>query len=383
MRTAKSTQKWASPPLESGPEPPHPKSAAHAKEETPEEAKTANSTSLCILSLSSLALVAGSRRFKEVSELSEIHSPEGLCSRRCHHMIDLIIDYDEALRVKRGDLAVIQGETFRCRSSNPALSHIPLIIKRLQCIDRRTYDFKVYEADQLRRLRGHPNIISLYSYWSEKSESPYIYKVLVLLLEAGPQGNVMQYVQEMAGETARFILKCAGDIAKGLAALHASQLIHGGVRPSSIYVAADGTLLLGELCKAELDSAKQTHQLFSKVMIGEAMENTLVYWAPELLLKQEGYTKAVDLWALGVTIYELATHKHPFRIFDESAFREDVASANVDYSVLSGMPEVQVLVGHLLVSDPAKRWEAQDVLAYIQSYLVVDIQRRWRGCINL
>jgi len=311
------------------------------------------------------------RRFKDVAELSEIHSPE-----------ELIIDYDEAIKAKKGELQLIQGEAFRCRANNPSLAHIPLILKRLQCIDRRTYDFKVYEADQLRRLRGHPNLVSLHSYWSEKSNSAYVYKTLVLLLEAGPTGNLAEYLSEMETpkNQVRFILKCAGDIAKGLVAIHTLNLIHGGIKPNSIYVSLDGSLILGELCKAELDTARQTQQLFTKMLIADAIRHTLIYWAPELF-GSGAYTSAIDLWSLGVTLYQMATQKQPFRTTDEVSFREDLLAGNVDWEPLSDMPEVDVLVRHLLLLDSDKRWDAKDVLAYIQSYLVIDIQRRWRGCI--
>ncbi len=60
--------------------------------------------------------------------------------------------------------------------------------------------------------------------------------------------------------------------------------------------------MLGELGKAELDSARQTHLLFSKVLIQDAMPHTLVYWAPEVL-KLDRYSSAADMWSLGVTMF--------------------------------------------------------------------------------
>lgn len=56
---------------------------------------------------------------------------------------ELQIDYTQALSIRRGDLAIIQGEVFRCRPKAEHLDNVPLIIKRLDCVDRRTYDLKV------------------------------------------------------------------------------------------------------------------------------------------------------------------------------------------------------------------------------------------------
>ena len=74
--------------------------------------------------------------------------------------------------------------------------------------------------------------------------------------------------------------------------------------------------MLGELGKVELDAARHTHQLFSKVLIAEAMPHTLAYWAPEVLNLQRYGTKA-DMWSLGVTMYQIVTGEHPFNTGDE------------------------------------------------------------------
>jgi len=77
---------------------------------------------------------------------------------------EIQIDFTEVLNQKKGDLAIIQSDTFKCSPAAIHLRHIPLVIKRLECIDRRIYDLKVYESDTFMRFRGHPNIVSLYSY---------------------------------------------------------------------------------------------------------------------------------------------------------------------------------------------------------------------------
>ena len=283
------------------------------------------------------------------------------------------------IKPKKGSLPVIEGECFHCRANNPQLANMPLILKRLQCIDRRIYDFKVYEADQLRRIRGHANLLSLYSFWSEKSNSPYVYKVLVLLLEDAPLGTLDDYLNERDTRDIRFLLKCAGDVTKGLLTLHTLNIIHGGVKPSSIYIGSDRRLIVGELSRAEMDVARQTKQLVANMLIADTIPNTLMYLAPELF-RDGVYTSAIDMWALGVMLYKLATQKPPFRINDEASFSEDLLSANVDWEAVSQLPELEVLLRHLLVVDPKKRWDAKDVLSYIQSYLIIDIQRCWRGC---
>lgn len=290
-----------------------------------------------------------------------------------------MIDYEEVIKPKKGSMPLIEGECFHCRASSPQLAHIPLILKRLQCIDRRIYDFKVYEADQLRRIRDHPNLVTLYSFWSEKSNSPYVYKVLVLLLENTSLGTLDDYLHQKHTRDIRFLLKCAGDVAKALLTLHTLNIIHGGIKPSAVYMGTDKRLIVGELSRAEMDVARQTKQLVTNMLLASSIPDTLMYWAPELF-RDEVYSSAIDMWALGVMLYKLATQKPPFRTFDEASFSEDLLSANVDWEGVVALPELEVLLRHLLVVDPRKRWDAKDVLSYIQSYLIIDIQRCWRGC---
>eukprot|EP00164_Ancoracysta_twista_P003101 GFYU01004136.1.p1 GENE.GFYU01004136.1~~GFYU01004136.1.p1 ORF type:complete len:736 (-),score=254.85 GFYU01004136.1:493-2700(-) len=302
------------------------------------------------------------------SELSAIRSVD-----------ELHIDYRRALNIKRGDLAIIQGEVFRCCPVATHLSDIPLILKRLDCVDRRTYDLKVYEADTFSRFQGHANIVSLYSYWSEKPSSPYTYKTLVLLMEEGILGDVLStVVKNPVRPSNRLALRYLCDIAKGLIAVHNCNIIHGRIKPSSIYLDANNTAMIGEFGKVELDSARQTHQLFSKLLIGEAIPKTLVYWAPELL-KLEKYGKQIDMWALGVTMYQVVTGEHPFNVEDENLFREDALHANFDMSRLEGFPRLAVIMQNLLRIEPEQRWTANQVLAYAQYDFALDIQRAWRG----
>jgi len=303
----------------------------------------------------------------------------------CIHTVDEVeVDFGNTLSRKHGDLHVIQGEVFKCSPRAPTLAHCPLILKKLECVDRRTYDLKVYEADTFQRFRGHPNIISLYSYWSEPSHSNYVYKTLVLMYEEGVSGDlknlVVNHKQRVNGwrPDTRTALRYMCDIAKGLIALHNCKFIHARVKPSSVYMDSKNTCMLGEMGKVELDSARHTHHFFSKLLIGEAIPRVLVYWAPELL-KLEKYGTAVDLWALGVTMYELITGQHPFPVNDEMKFREAVLTGAVDWSLLEDYEELENIIRNLIRPDPKDRWTAHEVLTFAQMKFAVEVQRVWRG----
>lgn len=153
------------------------------------------------------------------------------------HIDEIQIDHNAVLAIKRGDLAIIQGEVFKCNPNAPHLRAIPLVLKRHDCVDRRIYDLKVYECDTFMRFRGHPNIISLYSYWAEKASSPYQYKALVCLYEEALLGDMLKtVVLNPVRPSNRLAMKYLCDISKGLSSLNNCNIIHGSIKPSSIYI---------------------------------------------------------------------------------------------------------------------------------------------------
>lgn len=157
------------------------------------------------------------------------------------------------------------------------------------------------------RFRGHPNIISLYSYWTEKASSPYQFKTLVKLFEEATLGDVLSsVVLSNTRPSYRMVMKYLTEICKGLSSLHNCGIVHGNIKPSSLYLSNENVIMIGELGKVKLDAARQTHSLFSKVMIADAMPKTLIYWAPELLRSERATVKS-DIWALGITLYQIMT----------------------------------------------------------------------------
>lgn len=75
----------------------------------------------------------------------------------------------------------------------------------------------------------------------------------------------------------------------------------------------------------------------------------------------------------------MVTGEHPFNVTNEEQFRDDLFTANVDWSRLSGYPRLKMIIENLLRVDPYKRWDANMVLAFAQEFFVIDIQRAWRG----
>jgi NIMA (never in mitosis gene a)-related kinase 1/4/5 len=95
----------------------------------------------------------------------------------------------------------------------------------------------------------------------------------------------------------------------GLHYLHSKQIIHRDLKPENILIdklpGGVNILVIGDfgVSKSDLQKVKITNTLSGKT--------TPAYMAPEMIAEKPSTTK-VDMWALGVILYQLVSNKHPF-----------------------------------------------------------------------
>lgn len=200
-------------------------------------------------------------------------------------------------------------------NGNTTLSNtrrIPVAIKRA----------KIRESDDLERFREeirilaqiarHPGIVTLIG----ARLLPPEYCV-VLGLEATNASKELYEVNWRPGW--RGAVRLGVVMAQAVAHLHAHGIIHRDIKPANVLLSSDlKTPKLADLGIAarlqngtDYDSSislktKPTGGFHKQHMVG-----TLEYMAPELLMKQP-HSKAGDIFALAVTINELATAQFPY-----------------------------------------------------------------------
>lgn len=98
---------------------------------------------------------------------------------------------------------------------------------------------QVYEIDAFQRFRGHPNILTVFSYWSETSQSQFMYKDLVLLLEGASDDLSSWKAKIQKGvwkPSEKKMLRLTCDLAKALLLLHNCRFVHGHIKPSGMKI---------------------------------------------------------------------------------------------------------------------------------------------------
>lgn len=109
--------------------------------------------------------------------------------------------------------------------------------------------------------------------------------------------------------------------------------------------------------------AKLTDFGLSKFLSPTELTNTeagtLTYFAPEII-NRSYYTKAIDLWALGVFLYELATSESPYKehqLLARKRFKEVVKKTETerDWKHFQLSSELKDLINKLLRYEPQER----------------------------
>ncbi len=152
------------------------------------------------------------------------------------------------------------------------------------------------EARSVARLQ-HPNIITIYE-MGEVDGVPFIameYLEGMSLTEAARIGRP----SDLPGKLAVIEQLC-----RGLAYAHGRGVIHRDIKPSNIFLLRDGTAKVLDFGVAWLEGG--TFATRTGMLVG-----TPVYMAPEQF-SGEAVDHRVDMWALGVILYEMVSGERPF-----------------------------------------------------------------------
>lgn len=153
-----------------------------------------------------------------------------------------------------------------------------------------------------------------------------------------------------------------GQLASGLARLHAGGVVHRDVKPSNALVTRDGTVKL-----LDFGLARDSDHL--EPIDGDGhLVGTAAYLAPEYI-EHLAVSPALDLYALGVVGYELCTGSPPFggTLYSIARMRRRVAIPNARVRNPAVPEDLDALMMSLMSTDPAQRPSAAQVAQTLRS----------------
>jgi eukaryotic-like serine/threonine-protein kinase len=213
---------------------------------------------------------------------------------------------------------------------------------------------------------AHPNVIEIFDQGEMDDGVPYI--VMDLL-----DGSTLSVLVDAGAIAPARGLPIMIQIARGIARAHDLGVVHRDLKPDNIFLSRrDGRRDLVKI----LDFGIARSQADSRLTRGGELFGTPQYMAPERIRGGEA-GPSVDLYALGVIFFEMATGRLPFTAPDPATFliRHMKDAPPRPRAVDARVPErLDALVLQLLAKDP----RARPVDAHRVEHDLVEISRALR-----
>ncbi len=208
------------------------------------------------------------------------------------------------------------------------------------------------EAQAIAALR-HRNILTIYSY-GEETGWAYI------VMEYVPGGSLKDRIRPGEPLEWQQALTVVIPVADALATAHRQGIIHRDIKPANILMPQDDWPLLADFGLAKMQHSSGMPNL---TMPGQVL-GTMAYAAPEQI-QEAVIDHRVDIYSLGIVLYELLTGKLPFR--GETSFDFLMARlTDPPIPVLQANPHVPSvfvpLLNKALAQSPGQRYQTMEEL---------------------
>jgi serine/threonine-protein kinase len=202
----------------------------------------------------------------------------------------------------------------------------------------------------------HPNVCEIYELGEEG-------KVLYLAME-WVNGESLVHILRSSGKMAPMEPRlCARIIADACAGLHAAHqltddmgkpmgVVHRDISPHNILVSADGNIKV-----ADFGVAKALGQMHSATQAGQ-VKGKIAYMSPEQIAGS-GADRRVDVFAMGVVLYEATTGRRPFTGEGDPQVMHAIIQGQFtppSRIIRSYPPELEHIVLTAMAQDPARRY---------------------------
>ena len=225
----------------------------------------------------------------------------------------------------------------------------------IKCIDKRNkvnIEEKPYfrrEIEIMYRVH-HPNVVKLFGHFEDN-------KYCYFIMEYIPGGNVYNLVPKNGFRTVpiQTIASIMKDVISAVYFLHhmSPPIIHRDIKPENV--------VLDQNMKAKL-----TDFGWSNYMQGDMKRTTVcgtpVYLAPEII-NNRGHDEKVDIWCIGVLLFELLTGISPFQGFDVQTIKYNINRLNIAWQKNMDRDAVD-LIKRILKYNPEERISLENMLLH-------------------
>ncbi|OQS06400.1 aurora kinase [Thraustotheca clavata] len=191
----------------------------------------------------------------------------------------------------------------------------------------------------------HQHILRLYGYFYDE-------KRVYLIIEFAAQGELYKKLVQEGRFDESTSAKYIYQIASALQLMHRKHIIHRDLKPENILIDHNGDLKLADFGWSVHSSSSRRHTLCG----------TLDYLAPEMVQHQP-HGASVDIWTLGVLMYEFLVGQPPFEAEGTSETYERILRVDIFFPPHIS-PLARDLLSKILVKEPDCRLSIDSILAH-------------------
>jgi NIMA (never in mitosis gene a)-related kinase len=219
-------------------------------------------------------------------------------------------------------------------------------------LNKKEKDSMLNEIEVLKKL-NHPNVIEIKNDYYSKDK-----KFLNIISEYAEEGTLQKKYEEKKQKKQYFeeneLLDWFIQIILALKSVHEKKILHRDIKPSNIFLMKD---------MAKLGNFGVAKALSPTINYAKTMVTTPEYLAPEVN-QNKIYTYAADIWALGVTFYQLIILDYPFEGDSIDIIQENIAEGKkkpipkdckIDEKFIK-------IINEMIEVDPNKRIKLQKIL---------------------
>ncbi|GMF26228.1 unnamed protein product [Phytophthora fragariaefolia] len=218
----------------------------------------------------------------------------------------------------------------------------------MQSLDRPlnySFCFLSKKINILRRL-NHCNIIAMLDSFETDGE--------FCMVTEYAQGELFQVLEDEHSLPEEEIRKIAIQLIQALHVLHSNRIIHRDMKPQNILIGSKQQIKLADFGFARAIAHDSS--------LLRSIKGTPLYMAPELV-QEKPYNYTVDLWSLGVILYELAVGRPPFYTDRIVSLIQMIVRDAVQYPPTMS-EDFQSFLKGLLNKDPRQRLKWPEILQH-------------------
>ncbi len=262
-----------------------------------------------------------------------VYNKRGICMSDLEGV--MLSDYLLLQCISKGGMA----DVYRARQNGEENFEVAVKVYRSSFAQQESFrDYFMTAAEKIGQF-DHPNILPLLEFGEGDgllyTVSPYV-----------APGTLEDLLRRVGGKfSAMQALPILQQLCSAVQYAHGREVIHGNIKPSNIFVASDGRMLLADFGVAQ--GYDDSQQSLTRVGWGSAE-----YTAPEQSLGVLRYGS--DIYALGVLLFRILTGEPPF----------------------TGQTPVEVLLKHVRQQPPSARTLVPSISDAVDGVLKMALQKR-------